>query len=109
MPKRDPNHYCVYVVRLDEAVFKVKKFREANPDADPTKQCFYVGKSGHSPDVRYRQHKAGIKSGKKIVTRFGMYLRRRMCNLNLSHDEAVRLEKELAYSLRAKGHGVWQN
>ena len=35
--------YNIYVIELDKAVLKEKKFLEANPKFDENKPCVYVG------------------------------------------------------------------
>lgn len=100
----------VYVVELDKAVLNERKFIEENPDHDPNKACLYVGMTGLSPDERFENHKKGRKAGKKYVQKYGRWLKRRMYEKYnpMTHHEAVRMEKELAKQLRAKGHAVWQ-
>jgi len=36
-------HHNVYVVLLDAAAGKLRAVRAANPDADPSKPCVFVG------------------------------------------------------------------
>ena len=58
----------LYVIRLDDAVLRERKFRERNPDYRPRgiglfrKPCVYVGQTWHDPEVRFQQHKDGYKA-----------------------------------------------
>lgn len=121
--------FYVYVIELDPAVKKVRKFLERNPDMLPFGKCFYVGQSIHDPDCRYRQHKecfAGKTTFSCICDRRQGRLTRRLSNsfarrfglaLSREHYEhlnpirsraaAERQEQELAETLQADGHGVW--
>ena len=86
------------------------KFRRANPDRDPAKPCLYVGMTGLSPEARFANHRAGIRSS-SLVHRFAKRLRPDLYEgLNpMTFREAVRMEKVLAKVLRSDGYGVWQN
>ena len=99
----------VYVIELDRNVLSHKKFRDRNPDRDPAKACLYVGKTGRTPDERFKQHKAGYKSN-RLVEQYGKYLRRRLYEKHnpMTDEEAVAMEVELAEDLRRKGYAVWQ-
>jgi hypothetical protein len=102
-------HHNVYVIRLDEAVLKDRKFAAENPQRDPAKPCVYVGMTGHTPEERFKQHKAGIKSC-RLVEKYGTRLMRGLYeNFNpMTYEEAARMEPELAQRLRANGFAVWQ-
>jgi predicted GIY-YIG superfamily endonuclease len=105
------SHHNVYVIELDQAVWHGSaKFRRANPDHDPGKPCLYVGMTGLSPEERFANHRAGIRSS-SLVHRFATRLRPDLFEgLNpMSYREAVRMEKVLAKVLRGDGYGVWQN
>ena len=54
----------VYVIELDSGVLSDRKFRKANPDYRLGAPCVYVGMTGLDPDLRFDQHKAGIKANK---------------------------------------------
>ncbi len=105
-----PNHYHVYVIRLDSAVVKHKPFRDANPGHHPLKACVYVGMTGLTPEERFRQHKRGYKSG-KYVQRYGERLLPHLYERYnpMTYTDAVRREQQLAAHLRSLGFGVWQN
>ena len=104
------NHHSVYVVELDEAVLKEKKFCAANPEFDPYLSCFYVGMTGLDPEVRFENHKRGYKAN-RYVTKYGLHLLPEIyeCYNPMSYAVAVAKEKSLAEELRAEGYAVWQN
>ncbi len=103
--------YYVYVIRLDDRVFKSRKFRNSNPDIIPGLPCYYVGQSCHSPETRFWQHKKGYKSN-HFVKKFGLGL----CpwlyesyNPIRTRKKAEIIETKLTKNLRIKGHGIWSN
>ena len=102
--------FNVYVVELDIEVLTKKKFRDANPDHDPDKTCFYVGMTGLTPKERFDSHKAGHKAN-RYVRDHGLYLRKKMFQKfnPMTREAAEKKERELAEELRAKGHAVHQN
>jgi hypothetical protein len=109
MPKIDTSRHNVYVVRLDSAVLKVKKFRDANPDYIDGKPCVYVGMTGLTPEERFENHKRGYKAN-RFVRKYGVYLmRQKFDRLNpMSWEKARHMEEKLAEKLRRKGFAVWQ-
>jgi predicted GIY-YIG superfamily endonuclease len=103
--------YYVYIIRLDDAVLKSRKFRHHNPDINVDLPCFYIGQSCHPPEARFWQHKSGYK-GNRFVKEFGLGLcpgLYKKYNPIDTRKEAERIETWLAESLRRKGHGVWSN
>ena len=62
MPKAK-HHHSVYVVELDEAVLKQKKFCAANPNFDPYLSCLYVGMTGLDPEVRFENFQESEGAG----------------------------------------------
>ena len=94
-PSRRKGHHSVYVVYL------------RNPKGDG-KAGYYVGMTGLRPDERFANHKAGIKSA-RIVRRFGVRLVPVLYeHLNpMPYADAVRMELELADSLRKRGFQVF--
>ncbi len=108
MPAKE--RFNIYVIELELAVLKVKRFREANPDYMEGKSCVYVGMTSRTPEERYEQHKNGYKSA-RLVKKFGLRLKpRQYRSLNpMSYEEASRMEREKARRLRKRGYGVWQN
>src|SRR4051812_5216729 len=88
-------HHVVYVVYL------------RNPKGDG-KAGYYVGMTGLTPEQRFANHKAGIKSA-GVVRRFGERLVPVLYeHLNpMPYEDAVRLEVELAESLRKRGFVVY--
>ena len=105
--RRSTDHHNVYVVLLDSAVGKLKKVLATNPERDPTRPCVYVGMSGFLPEVRFANHKTGIKSA-SVVQRFGVRLLPELYeHLNpMPYDAAVQMEIDLAADLRAAGYTV---
>jgi hypothetical protein len=53
---------CVYVIELNPAVLKDKKFVAKNPEMKEENLCIYVGSTGIDPEVRFTQHLTGYKS-----------------------------------------------
>jgi hypothetical protein len=107
-PKPQPEqHHNVYVVLLDPAVGKNRKVRAVNPKRNSKKPCVYVGMTGLSPEERFANHKAGIKSA-WVVTRYGLRLLPELyAHLNpMPFDAAVQMEMDLAEDLRCEGYTV---
>lgn len=100
-------HHNVYVVLLDPAVARLRKVRAENPKRDPAKTCVYVGLTGLSPEERFANHKAGLKSA-WAVHRYGIRLLPELYqHLNpMPFDAAVKMEVDLAEDLRRAGHTV---
>lgn len=88
-------HHHVYVVYL------------RNPKGDG-KAGYYVGMTGLTPEQRFANHKAGKKSA-SVVRRFGERLVPKLyAHLNpMPYEKAVRIEVELAESLRKRGFQVF--
>jgi len=99
----------VYVVELSKEVLDVKKFVNSNPAYVTGMPCVYVGMTGLDPDVRFDNHKAGIRSN-KYVTRFGIRLMTELFeHLNpMPYGDAQYMEVDPAIHLREQGFGVWQ-
>jgi predicted GIY-YIG superfamily endonuclease len=94
--RRTPtSHHHVYVVFL------------RNPRGDG-KAGYYVGMTGLTPERRLANHKAGIKSA-GVVRKHGVRLVPTLYeHLNpMSYQDAVRMEGELANSLRKRGFQVF--
>ena len=108
MRKKVARHH-VYVIELDRAVLKNRKFRAANPQHDPAKPPLYVGMTGLTPEIRFERHKYGVKDN-SFVRRYGLRLRPDLfAELNpLPYGEAQRMEVVLARELRNDGWAVWQ-
>jgi|SRR6185503_17913958 len=106
--KKVARHH-VYVIELDRAVLKNRKFRAANPHHDPAKPPLYVGMTGLTPEIRFERHKYGVKDN-SFVRRYGLRLRPDLfAELNpLPYGEAQRMEVVLARELRNDGWAVWQ-
>ena len=78
-----------------------------NPKGDG-KAGYYVGMTGLDPEQRFANHKAGIKAA-GIVRRCGVRLVPVLYeHLNpMRFADAVRMEMELAESLRKRGYQVF--
>ena len=92
---RNMGHHNVYVVYL------------RNPKGDG-KAGYYVGMTGLTPDERFANHKAGVKAA-NVVRRCGERLVPTLYeHLNsMPYEDAVRMEVELAASLRKRGFQVF--
>ena len=90
-----PRRHCVYVVYL------------RNPKGDG-KAGYYVGMTGLTPEARLGNHLAGVKAA-RIVTKYGVRLVPLLYeHLNpMTYAHAVRMEEELAGSLRKRGYQVF--
>jgi len=88
-------HHSVYVVYL------------RNPKGDG-RAGYYVGMTGLAPEVRFANHKAGVKAA-RIVERFGERLVPRLYqHLNpMTYAEAAAAEPRLAEELRERGFQVF--
>lgn len=102
-----PYHHHVYVVLLDAAAASVRRVLQDNPNRDPVKPCLYVGMTGLSPEDRFRNHKAGVKSA-TLVHKYGLKLLPELyAHLNpMPYEAAAQMEKELAEDLRTQGYTV---
>ena len=78
-----------------------------NPMGDG-KAGYYVGMTGLSPEQRFQNHKQGRKAA-RIVTRCGERLVPRLYqHLNpMPYAKALRIEADLADSLRKRGYNVY--
>ncbi|NNF33757.1 MAG: ribose-5-phosphate isomerase [Saprospiraceae bacterium] len=110
--------YKVYVIELSKKVFSENaKFRNQNPQYNGVLECLYVGMTSKSPQQRFLQHKEAIlsKKGKKlsssIVKKYGLFLRPSLyAHLPvMSKKEAIKMEADLASTLRRKRYAVWYN
>ena len=103
-------HHNVYVVELNEAVLKDKKFVAANPGYDPYLACLYVGMTGLKPEKRFKNHKRSYKAN-RYVQKYGLQLLPDLFEYYnpMTYEDAAAKETELAAELRVLGHAVWQN
>ena len=78
-----------------------------NPKGDG-KAGYYVGMTGLTPERRLQNHLNGIKAA-RVVRKFGVRLVPTLYeHLNpLTYEDALRLEGELAESLRKRGFQVF--
>ena len=101
--------FNLYVVLLDPAVLRHKRFRDANPEHRPGKPCVYVGRTGLSPAARFAKHKQSVKAN-SYVRRYGIRLLPAIYRRfrNMPRAVADRMEIRLADTLRRHGYAVWQ-
>lgn len=78
-----------------------------NPRGDG-KAGYYVGMTGLAPEERLANHLAGIKAA-RVVQKYGVRLVPTLYeHLNpMSYEDAVRMEGQLADSLRKRGFQVF--
>src|SRR5436190_15418514 len=107
MQSASGDHHNVYVVLLDPAAARIRKVLLANPARDPKKPILYVGLTGLTPQERFANHKAGIKSS-SLVRRFGIrLLPEHYQHLNpMPYEAAAQMEKDLTEDLRRAGYTV---
>ena len=103
MPKRasremariPKGHHSVYVVYL------------RNPKGDG-KAGYYVGMTGLTPEVRFQNHKRGIKCARVVREHGERLVPRLYAHLNpMTFARAVEMEAMLAESLRKRGFVVY--
>jgi hypothetical protein len=110
--------YHVYVIELSRKIWtESKKFRDENPQYNGVLECLYVGMTSQSPKERFKKHKTGYRTAKgnktssSFVEKYGRYLRPSLYeHLNpLSKADAIKMEEELAETLKKKRYAVWWN
>ena len=92
---RVAGHHSVYVVYLK------------NPKGDG-RAGYYVGMTGLTPEERFLNHKAGVKSA-RVVRKHGVRLVPKLyAHLNpMPYEQTVEMEVMLAESLRKRGYAVY--
>lgn len=96
MPRSErTGHHSVYVVYL------------RNPRGDG-KAGYYVGMTGLPPEVRFQNHKSGVKAA-RVVRKYGERLVPKLyAHLNpMPYKKAQDMEVMLADSLRKRGYLVF--
>ena len=105
-----PETSSVYVIRLDAAVLKDRRFRAANPGYVKGSPCVYVGATGLAPEERFANHKSGHKANWYARNYGEGLLSDLFAHLNfMTHQRALATEIALAEELRQEGFAVWQN
>jgi hypothetical protein len=105
-----PKTSNVYVIRLDVAALKNRRFRAANPGYVKGSPCVYVGATGLTPEERFANHKSGHKANWYAQTYGGALMPDLFHHLNpMTYQRALATEIALAGDLRHEGFGVWQN
>lgn len=104
----DEPKYRIYVIRLNDEVLNVKRFREANPNK-PGKPCYYVGMTSRTVEERFSQHRAGHWDC-SFVRDYGLYpgWKKFQALPLLSQGNAKLKEVEHADYLRSQAYAVWQ-
>ena len=107
--KKAQKNKRIYVVELDPAVRKNKRFARANIKHDSNLPCLYVGRTGLTPEERFTKHKTGNKAS-RIVKRYGIRLRPDLYDHlpDMTFSEAEETEVKHAERLRDQGFAVWQ-
>ena len=105
-----PETSSVYVIGLEAAVLKNRRFRAANPGYVKGSPCVYVGATGLTPEERFANHQSGHKAN-WYAQKFGEGLLPDLfTHLNpMTHQRALATEIALADELRQEGFAVWQN
>lgn len=107
-----PRKYSLYIIELDEAVRKVKRFAEANSTSAPRKPCLYIGQTALSPEERFTNHLEGKKAS-RLVKEYGRRLRMDLlpdlAQAAGTREEAEAQEAKLAVTLRTAGFAIWIN
>ncbi len=115
MPKA---RYQVYVIELSKKVYTENaKFRAANPQYNGVLECLYVGMTSKTPKERFEQHQTGYRNKRghnlssNLVRKYGKYLRPSLYNhlREMTKQEALEAEKQLALKLRRERYAVWFN
>lgn len=105
----DPARHHVYVVLLDPAVKRSRRFVEQNPNLAPDTICLYVGMTGLTPEERFANHKAGHRANRYVRDHGISLLPQLYKDLNpMPYAEAETAEARLADELRSRGFAVWQ-
>jgi predicted GIY-YIG superfamily endonuclease len=105
-----PETSSVYVIGLEAAVLKNRRFRAANPGYVKGSPCVYVGATGLAPEARFANHKSGHKANWYAQKFGGGLVPELFAHLNpMTHQRALATEIALADELRQEGFAVWQN
>ena len=109
-PTSNESKTCqVYAIRLRKSVLNNQKFVDANPHYQTGYPLLYIGMTSLPPAERHAQHAAGINASKIAGPHMGdidmavVPLRK-----PTRRTWAMKLERDLATSLRSKGCGIWQ-
>jgi hypothetical protein len=103
--------YSVHVIELRPEAMDRKAFAARNAERREDKPCLYVGQTARTPEERFAQHLAGVRSS-RIVREYGVRLRPRLyANVGpfATRAESERAEAKLAEKLRRRGFAVWSN
>jgi len=103
-------HHRVYVVELDPAVRRDRRFIRQNRYTTPGQTCLYVGSTGLDPVVRYVNHLRGHKAC-PLVRDHALRLRPDLFAdfPPMTWADAVATEVAWAEELRELGYAVYQH
>lgn len=102
--------FRVYVIELDPAARKLSRVRKRNPNPRADKPALYVGYTVHTPEERFRQHKAA-ELDSSVARLHGIRLRPDLSKnapIAWSRPDAERAEEGWADHLRRKGFTVYE-
>jgi hypothetical protein len=108
--------YRVYIIDLKKSVLKHQRFLARNPNYLQGKPCVYVGSTGISIDVRFKQHVCGKQSktgrdlSNKYAKKFGKRLRHNDMKKIRPRKTRTSIEKkeaQVAKELQLRGWAVW--
>jgi hypothetical protein len=102
----------IYVIELDPKAWSEPRLRKANPHITGTPvRCVYVGETSRSPELRFAQHKAGIRAN-SLARRYGIRLLEHLMQERYwpavrTTRQAEDAEERRAESLRRRGYAVY--
>jgi hypothetical protein len=124
--ERNAMNYRVYCFALQAEVWKLSKFRKANPhlaEPDAADPAFYVGQTAKGAEERYREHRDPAHPRhtqwglKYFLTPFTAAFQTDLLNefardtgqqtSGLTLGQSIILEEDLSGWLRAKGYGAY--
>jgi len=110
----------VYAIQLNDEIKENQSFLQHNPNIDMNKPAFYIGQTSKNRDVRYREHKDGVRSN-RFAKNFGIepyetadktYELAEQFNVlvdDLRHYQALYYELKLTLRLQENGYGAYSN
>lgn len=108
-PQMRRKEFHVYVILLQaEALEIYPHLINSNPKRRTNYPCLYVGYTGKTPEIRFKQHKNGRKAS-EMVKRFGICLVPDLyahMNPIKSYQQAIAMERDFAAGLRQHGYTV---
>ncbi len=108
----------VYAFLLNDGIKENQRFLQHNPNIDLNKPAFYIGQTSKNRDVRYREHKQGVRSN-IFAQNYGLepyeaadktYELAEQFKVpvdNLRHYQALYYELKLTTLLQENGYGAY--